>query len=277
MTVRDPQTEPRTDPQTEPRTDPAPAPEPAPAALAASEPSPARVCPRCATPLREEQDWCLACGAAATSRIAAPEGWRAPLAVIAAVVALAFAALLVAFLAISDDSDELTRLAAQGAATQAATPAPTPPAPAPTPTPAASPTPGAGQTVPPASTTGPGDDLPGLDGLPEAGGGADDDAGATAGGTGTGGEVGTWPSGRSAFTVVLLSSPSRAGANRRARELAGSGTDVGVLDSDEFRSLRGGYFVVFSGQYGSRDAAEDALQGLSDDAPGAYVRRVTPR
>lgn len=275
MTVRDPQTEPEPEAQ-------APTPDPATPATLATEPltpEPAVApCPRCGTSLREDQDWCLNCGAAATSRIAAPAGWRAPLAVVAAVLALAFAGLLIAFLAVSDDSDELTRLAAQEAAQPAeTTPAPAAPAATPSVTPAPA-TPGAGQTVPPATA---GDDagaLPGLDSLPEAeDGGASSDDGATDDDAGGSSEVGTWPSGRSAFTVVLLSSPSRAGADRRARELAGAGTDVGVLDSDEFTSLRRGYFVVFSGQYDSRDDAEDALRSLSGDAPGAYVRRVTPR
>jgi len=270
VTVRDSRSEPETAPTES-------AAEAAPAALAA-EPAPAAAaCPRCGTPLHPDQDWCLNCGAAVTSRIAAPDGWQAPLAVIGAVLALAFAGLVIAFVAVSDDSDELTRLAAQG--TVAQTPTPAPPAASPAATPVPSATPG-GQTVPPA-TPGGGDDpraLPGLDGLPEAGDGAGDKSGAgSSGGASGSSEIGTWPPGRSAFTVVLLSSPSRAGANRRARELAGSGIEVGVLDSDDYESLRGGYFVVFSGQYDSRGAAEDALAGLSDDAPGAYVRQVTPR
>ena len=255
----------------------------APAPSEAAEPAVAAPppCPRCGTPLREDQDWCLNCGAAATTRVAPPAGWRAPLAIVAAVLALAFAGLVVAFLAVSNDSDELTRLGAKATTNQAVPAAPTPAPPA-----AAS-----GTVCPAAGGVGVGvaagdDALPGLDSLPEATGGSQEDdegsgsgSGSMSGGTGTGGssQVGTWPSGRSAFTVVLLSSPTRAGANRRARTLSGSGTDVGVLDSDDFSSLNGGYFVVFSGQYDTRDAAEDALTGLSADAPGAYVRRVTPR
>jgi septal ring-binding cell division protein DamX len=251
----------------EPQTDPTP-----------SEARAPFTCPRCAAPLREDQEWCLNCGAAARSRVAAPAGWRAPLAIAAAVLALVFAGLLAAFLAISDDSDELTRLAAQQSTSDlpaGATPTPSPPpaapaAPAATPAPSATP----GQTVPPATTDGESgtDALPGLDALPDEGEGDDGDDGATGGGA-----VGRWPSGRSAFTVVLLSSPTRAGARKRADELAAGGTDVGVLDSDDFKSLRGGYFVVFSGQYETREAAEQALDGISGDAPGAYVRRVTPR
>jgi septal ring-binding cell division protein DamX len=50
-----------------------------------------------------------------------------------------------------------------------------------------------------------------------------------------------------------------------------------VLESGDFKSLRSGYFVVFSGQYDSRAAAERALSSLEAQAPQAYVRRVTPR
>jgi len=240
------------------------------AAPLAAGPAP---CPRCGTPLREEQDWCLNCGAAATSRVAASTGWRTPISIVAAVLALAFAGLVIAFLAVSDDSDELTRLAAQQSTSDL--PAGATPTPTPTPPPAPAPPPAPGQTVPPATTGGESgtDALPGLDAVPDSS--ADED-GATGGSDGDD-DVGTWPSGRSAFTVVLLSSPSRAGADKRAKELARGGTDVGVLDSDDFKSLRGGYFVAFSGQYDSRDAAEQALEDLSADAPGAYVRRVTPR
>jgi septal ring-binding cell division protein DamX len=184
-------------------------------------------------------------------------------AIVAAVLALALAGLVVAFLAVSDDSDELTRIA-QGT-TQAVPGAPTPAPPAPTPAPPAAtptPTPTATATASPDATTTPDPAASGADPSPS------DDA--------AGGDVGSWPEGRSGWTVVLLSSPDRAGADERARELAGAGTEVGVLDSDDFSSLRGGYYVVFSGRYGSRDRAEAALAALPD-AGEAYVRRVIPR
>ena len=51
-----------------------------------------------------------------------------------------------------------------------------------------------------------------------------------------------------------------------------------MLDSDDFSSLRGGYCVVFSGQYGSSSSAQTALAAIPGaEADGAYVREVIPR
>jgi hypothetical protein len=48
------------------------------------------LCPRCQTPLQPEQDWCLNCGTAARTAIAATPNWKRPLALLA-VVAVVFA------------------------------------------------------------------------------------------------------------------------------------------------------------------------------------------
>ena len=50
-------------------------------------------CPMCGAPLRGEQDWCLSCGAAARTRLAATPNWRAPIAVLAILAALALGVL----------------------------------------------------------------------------------------------------------------------------------------------------------------------------------------
>ena len=241
----------------------------------AAGPAPAPdACPRCGAGLRPDQEWCLNCGAAARTRVAGPSGWRAPVAIVGAVLAVALAGLVVAFLAVSDDSDELTRIAQQ--TTAQATPAPAPATPPPAVTPA--PTPPAATSPVPTVTPAPGEDGQDPNALPPASG-TDEDPDATpgAGDPGGTGSVGSWPEGEDAFTVVLLSSPSRSTARKRAQELASGGTEVGLLDSDDYKSLRGGYWVVFSGQYDSRDAAESAAEGLESEAPGAYVRKVTPR
>ena len=54
----------------------------------------------------------------------------------------------------------------------------------------------------------------------------------------------------------------------------GCGAGAGVLHSDDFSSLRKGYWVVFSGQYPDQKAAQDAAQGKGGDA---YAREVVPR
>lgn len=43
-----------------------------------SWPQIAEWCPLCGSPLHDAQDWCLRCGAAARTRLAATPRWRAP-------------------------------------------------------------------------------------------------------------------------------------------------------------------------------------------------------
>jgi hypothetical protein len=99
---------------------------------------------------------------------------------------------------------------------------------------------------------------------------------ATDDGTGTTPEIADWPAGKDAWTVVLESSSTRSAAEARATELAQQGIAVGILDSDDYGSLEPGRFVVFSGQYDSQRAADQALEDVSDQVEGAYVRHVQP-
>jgi septal ring-binding cell division protein DamX len=88
--------------------------------------------------------------------------------------------------------------------------------------------------------------------------------------------VATWPAGQTGWTVVLEASGTEEAATTRAQELAAQGISVGMLDSDDYGSLEPGRFVVFSGQYDSRRAADQALNDLESQVEGAYVRRVAP-
>lgn len=88
--------------------------------------------------------------------------------------------------------------------------------------------------------------------------------------------ISEWPAGTTAWTIVLESSATREAADTRAEELAGQGIAVGVLDSNDFSSLEPDRFVVFSGQYDSRRAADQARQDLSGQVAGSYTRRVVP-
>jgi predicted amidophosphoribosyltransferase len=65
-------------------------------AVAATE-----ACPLCSAPLRADQDWCLRCGAAARTRLAAPAKWKALVAVLLTVVAISLAVLIVALVKLS--------------------------------------------------------------------------------------------------------------------------------------------------------------------------------
>jgi len=75
---------------------------------------------------------------------------------------------------------------------------------------------------------------------------------------------------------VLASDSSKADAARKAKEFASQGiSGVGVLHSDDFSSLKSGFWVVFAGRYDSQSKASDALDGI--DAKDAYIRRIAPK
>jgi rRNA maturation protein Nop10 len=59
--------------------------------------APREVCPLCGGPLRAEQDWCLRCGAAARTRLAAPPRWK-PLVISLLTIAVVALGVLVAAL-----------------------------------------------------------------------------------------------------------------------------------------------------------------------------------
>jgi hypothetical protein len=222
-----------------------------PVAERVATPSEARACPRCASPLGPGQEWCLNCGAAATTRIAAAPTWRGPLAAMIGVGLLALAALALAFFALADDD----------------------PAPAPTPTP----TPFLEEpelTPSPDGTATPGSGTP----TPTPAAGAATPAPTAAPAPAGTGSPADWPAGRDAWTIVLHSTASRAAAVRRAQRLTAEGVVVGVLASDDFRDLDPGRHLVFSGQYDSAREAARAQRALGSAAPAsAFVRRITPR
>jgi len=235
-------------------------------------------CARCGAAVRADQDWCLNCGAAVTTTIAGPPGWRTPAAIAGVVAALAVIALVVAFLEISNDADQ---------AAQAPTPSPTTageviPSPSPSPSPTASPSP----TPPPAVS--PGTPLPGgtpspapsSSPVPSPPPGSSPAATPPAGAptpAPAGGAIASWPAGKDGWTVVLASTDSKASADKRATELKGSGQNPGVLDSDQYSSLKPGFWVVFSGVYDTRAQAQKAAESAQSAAAGAYARQITPK
>jgi septal ring-binding cell division protein DamX len=197
-----------------------------------------RRCPRCGASLRPEQEWCLQCGTGLGARVAAPRGWRLPLAVVGGLLALAVIAVVLAIVELSGNAETVTTQPAP-AATAAPTAAP-PAATTPVPSTTATPTPSA--TPAPAATSG----------------------------------LGDWPAGKTGFTIVLESSSTRSAATARGKELAGQGISVGILDSSGYRTLTPNRFVVFSGQYATRAEAKTALAGLKSRVAGAQVKRVAP-
>ena len=228
-------------------------------------------CPRCGAAVRADQDWCLMCGTAVTTKVAGAPGWRTPVAVVGVVCALALVALVVAFLEISNDAEKVASApspapsAAPAAAEPTVTASPTPaesiatiaptatPAPTTSPDPAASPATSPGASPSPGTTATPG-------------------ASPAAGGT-----VAEWPAGKRGWTVILASTTTEADAKKRAETFNGAGQPAGVLHSDEYSSLRAGYWVVFSGVYDTQEDAQKAAEAAQGKAPGAYAREVVPK
>jgi hypothetical protein len=62
---------------------------------------PREVCPLCGVPLRRDQDWCLRCGAAARTRLAAPPKWKLLVVSLVSLAALALAVLVVALVTLA--------------------------------------------------------------------------------------------------------------------------------------------------------------------------------
>ena len=64
----------------------------------------ADACPLCRSALASEQDWCLQCGAAARTRLAASPNWAPPAIGLAVVIALALAVLAASLVKLAGDS-----------------------------------------------------------------------------------------------------------------------------------------------------------------------------
>lgn len=102
----------------------------------------------------------------------------------------------------------------------------------------------------------------------------------------TGGDA--WPAGKNGWTVVVTNMTkkgtdgagfTRDDADARAVEYEQDGLEAGVIDSDEFSNLTGGYWVIFSGVFDTQAQANAHLQQLRRDHPdyqGTYVREIRP-
>jgi predicted nucleic acid-binding Zn ribbon protein len=104
-------------------------------------------CPLCGAALAPDQEWCLNCGAAARTRLAATPDWKIPVAVIAVVVALSLGVLAAALVKLTGDSGSAATPVATTITTAAGAPAATA-----TPTAPASTVPAVPTTAPSATT-----------------------------------------------------------------------------------------------------------------------------
>ena len=69
-----------------------------------AEPASRLRCPHCGAQLAPDQDWCLECGAAATTRILRPPSWKLAAAIVLGVVAVVVVAVVIVVNALSGDS-----------------------------------------------------------------------------------------------------------------------------------------------------------------------------
>lgn len=75
------------------------------------------------------------------------------------------------------------------------------------------------------------------------------------------------------WIAIVASERSEAEARAEAEAVAGKGYPVGVLQSDEYPSLKAGLWVAYVGPYPTRAEADAAVEALEDDGvDGAYVR-----
>ena len=213
-------------------------------------------CPNCGAPADPGQLMCLECGSRLALGYERPPSWRLPAAVVGIVLLIAGIGVAIALAAVTGDANKTTAAApTQPVAAQSA-PADTPPT-ASTPTPAQA----TGSTTTPAPA-----------GEGTASGTTSTPAPAPA--TPTSG----WPPGKSAFTVILASMPTKAAAEDKLAKAKGAGiATAAILDSDDFPTLNPGYWVVFDGQYDSVDQAQS--QAAADRGKGefgdAYPRFVS--
>ena len=85
---------------------------------------------------------------------------------------------------------------------------------------------------------------------------------------------GAWPAGRSGYTVVLVNTADRAGAERLARSLSQAGEDAGVIASDKHPNLGAGLFLVYVGAYDNQVTATAAAARLGESHKGAYPQFI---
>jgi hypothetical protein len=197
---------------------------------------------------------CLECGSRLALGYQRPPSWRLPAAVVGVVLLIAGIGVAIALAAVTDNANKTTAAAPTQPAPAVSTPAgDTPPA-------ASQPTP-----APPTSTTTPAPaPATGTTATP-----APPAASAAASG---------WPPGKSGFTVIVASMPTKAAAEDKLTKAKAAGiTSAAILHSDDFPTLNPGYWVVFDGQYNSVDQAQS--QATADRGKGefsdAYPRFVS--
>jgi cell division septation protein DedD len=210
-------------------------------------------CPNCGAPADRGQLMCLECGSRLALGYQRPPAWRLPAAIVGIVLLIAGFAVAIALAA--NHADKTTAAAPTQSAPPQSAPADTPPTSTqPTPAPTTS-------TTTPAPAAG------------AAAGGTPPSSTSTTPTTAPG-----WPPGKSAFTVILASMPSKTAADDKLKKAQAAGiSGAAILRSDDFPTLKPGYWVVFDGQYDSIGQAQSqaATDRGKSEFSDAYPRFVS--
>jgi septal ring-binding cell division protein DamX len=197
-------------------------------------------------------------------------GWRVPIYLGGGLVALAILGVILAIAALSGREEQQ----ANATPTPGASAAPPGSTPSPLPTITPVPTGDPALTPEPTPTTDPVDP----DATPESEEtpSAEDplptpttDAGAS-----SGTDVGGFTGEDGDYTVILASEKSQSDAQTIADEASGKDLPAGVLESDQYSSLNGGYWVVFTGAYATEAEAETALSSARSEYSDAYIKQI---
>jgi cell division septation protein DedD len=203
-------------------------------------------CPRCGAQLAARQDWCLECGAAATTHVLPPPGWGLPAVIVGFAVLLAGAAFAITVTVLSRESNR--SVARQTVVSPQSNQTSAPPTTSSQPATNATPT-----TTQPATSTAP--------------------AGAAA----PKGAIAPWPSRKQGWTVIVRQVKNRQAAVARANQLSKQGVATGLLRSADYPGLDQGFWMVFSGRFPSQAKAQAASAKLKKKAPTNYVTYVGRR
>jgi SPOR domain/zinc-ribbon domain len=238
-------------------------------------PPPVPRCEVCGAELEPDQTYCMECGSPTPLAPRLRRGGRALAILAGAMVILGIGAGALAYAVVSDDDDDavgtVTSATETTAPTTAATAVP-PPLTGPLPTDTSFTIPTAPTTPTDPGATGTGFETVTGPTTPTAPATTQETEPSTQTEPATGSS--DWPAGRTAWTAILSSVRSEADARAAKARLSGSGETAGVLFSSDYPGLEPGYWVVFSGSFPARAAAESHATELSSQFPGAYARRI---
>ena len=217
-----------------------------------SRPETDSTCPTCGAPAERGQLICLECGSRITLSYRKPPSWRVPVAIIGLVMLLAAAGAYFGLNAVTDDAENevnskparLDQAASNSGNTDKASAD-------------KDSTPNKGAKAKPKKK-------PKAKKKPKP-----EPAPIT-----TAGGIQSWPRDRVGFTVVVLSAEDRPTARKFAASANKRGARLGVIRSDDFKSLPTGFYIVFSGSYKNRAQAEKAANKLGKRFSGAFPQLV---